>query len=515
MATDEDVTPAAEEPDLLAGVPAEALPEGGMLVGRVGEDQVLAVRVGGAVYAVGAECTHYHGPLAEGVLVGDTVRCPWHHAQFSLRTGEAIGGPAIDPLPCWRAWEREGRVGVEPRAAPERKKAARSDPGPRRIVVVGGGAAGFATAEMLRRQGFTGDLTLLSADADAPYDRPNCSKDYLAGGAPAEWMPLREAAWYGDNGVDLRLSAEVGRLDLAARAASLADGQTVPFDALLIATGAEPRRLPVPGFDGPQVFVLRSLADAGRIIGAASAAGRVAVVGASFIGLEVAAALRARSLEVSIVAPEELPLGAVLGEDLGRFIRGLHERHGVAFHLGRTPMGLDAGRLTLDDGSAIDADIVVVGAGVAPRTGLAEAAGLAVDGGVLVDSRLRASAPGVFAAGDVARYPDPVSGQAIRVEHWVHAERQGQHVARMMLGGDAPFTDPPFFWSVHYDVTINYVGHGQGFERAVLDGAPERGDAEARYEQEGRLVGLATIGRDRRALEAEVELEARSRHGGA
>jgi apoptosis-inducing factor 3 len=505
--TDEAST-RSEPPDLVQGVPAPDIPEGGKLVGRVGEEEVLVARVGGALFAVGAQCTHYHGPLGEGLIVGDTVRCPWHHAHFCLRTGEAIAAPAIDPLKRWAVRETDGVVRVAPAAAEALPKPTRRPAGgPRRVVVVGGGAAGFAAAEMLRREGFDGSITLLSADADAPYDRPNCSKDYLAGQAPAEWMPLRDAGWYADNGVDLQLRAEAASLDLAARSVSLTDGRSFGYDALLIATGAEPVRLPIEGGARPDVHVLRSLRDADAIIAAAEGARRVAIAGASFIGLEAAAALRSRGLEVHVAAPEPVPLAQVMGEEIGRWVRGLHEQAGVVFHLGRAVRGWAEGRLTLDADESIAADFLVLGAGVRPRTQLAEAAGLAIDRGIVVDGRLRTSATGVYAAGDVARFPDARTGQSLRIEHWVHAERQGQHVARMILGDDAPFADAPFFWSAHPGVEIRHVGHAEPSDARGLDGSLERQDAEVRFSRAGALTALATVGRDLHSLRAGVELE--------
>jgi len=494
-------------PDLLAGVPAADIPEGGNLVGRVGDQEVLVARLNGDLFAVGARCTHYQGPLGEGLIVGDEVRCPWHHARFCLRTGEARGAPAIDPVDCWGVQEMNGVVTVtsEPIAPPAGPK--RPSAGPRQVVIVGGGAAGFAAAEMLRRNGFDGALTMLSADQDPPYDRPNCSKDYLAGEAPAEWMPLREADWYADNDIDLQLGARATDLDPEARVVTLTDGRTYAYDALLIATGAEPIRLPMADFAAADVHVLRTLRDADAIIAAAERARRVAVVGASFIGLEAAAALRSRGLEVHVVAPEAVPLARVMGEEIGRWVRGLHEQAGIVFHLGDGVIGWADGRLTLDGGATLEADLVVLGVGVKPRTHLADVAGLAVDRGVLVDNRLQTSAPGVYAAGDVARFPDARSGQAIRIEHWVHAERQGQHVARTILGDDAPFADTPFFWSAHQDTAIRYVGHAEAFDPPVLEGSLERRDAEARFLAAGRLMALATVGRDLRALQADVELE--------
>src|SRR6185312_7990014 len=257
----------AVPPDLAKGIPTADVPEGAMVAGLVGAEEVLVARVGGTLFAVAALCTHYHGALAQGLLVGETVRCPLHHARFCLRTGEALAAPAFDPLKRWTVREADGVVRVdaaiaETPAQPSRR--VRS--GPRRVVVVGGGAAGFAAVEMLRREGFDGSLTMLSADPDAPYDRPSCSKDYLAGTAPAEWMPLRGDDWYSDNDIELRLATEIAGLDPTARRVSLNGGEALPYDALVLALGAEPSRPPIPGLDAANAYTLRSLADAGAII---------------------------------------------------------------------------------------------------------------------------------------------------------------------------------------------------------------------------------------------------------
>ncbi len=499
----DDKTP--EGPDFSQGVPVGDVAEGAMLAGRVGEDAVLVARVDGALFAIGAECTHYHGPLAEGLIRDGTVRCPWHHACFSLKTGEAVGAPAFDPVACYRVEEADGRIFVRGKldAEPERLK---PPAGVKRIVIVGGGAGGFAAAEMLRRRGYAGELVMLSADANAPYDRPNCSKDFLAGEAPEEWMPLRPDDFYKAQNIDLRLATEVERLDAKARTVKINGGETIAYDVLILATGAEPQRPPIPGFDSGKVFLLRSLKDAEALAKAAERSKIAVVIGASFIGLEAAGALKARGLEVHVVAPETVPFEKVLGAEVGRWAQGVHEKAGVVFHLGRKVQAYADGAVSLDDGRAIKADLVVLGTGVKPRVALAESAGLKVDNGVVVDDRLRA-AESIYAVGDIARYPDPISGQLARVEHWVHAERQGQHVARVILGEDAPFTDPPFFWSARGDATIRYVGHAEGFDPPTVEGSIAGYDAAVRYEKAGKLLAVATLDRDLASLEAEAGFE--------
>ncbi len=288
---------------------------------------------------------------------------------------------------------------------------------------------------MLRRQKYEGGIVMLSSDDAPPVDRPNLSKDYLAGSAPEDWLPLRDAKFYSDNSIDLRLNATVAAIDARAREVTLPNGGTIPYDRLLLATGAEPVVPSLPGAKPSDVLVLRTLKDSRAIIERAKTAKRVIVLGASFIGLEVAASLRARNIEVHVVAPEERPMEKILGPDFSRLVQSIHEDHGVVFHWGETASGMDGKRITLKGGSSLEADFVVAGLGVRPRLGLAEAAGLKIDRGLAVDSFLETSAPGIFAAGDIARWPDRLTGEAIRVEHWVVAERQGQTAARNMLGG--------------------------------------------------------------------------------
>ena len=498
---------APQGPDLTQGIAVGDIPEGGMIGGHVGDEAVLVARRGEDLFAIGATCSHYNGPLAEGLIVGDAVHCPWHHARFCLRTGAAIGAPAFNPVPRWRVEQHDGKVYVRDKIEPAAQPRAKPSAKPERVVIVGGGAGGFAAAEMLRREGFAGSVTILSADDTAPYDRPNCSKDYLAGSAPEDWMPLRPDEYYREHNIDLRLRTEVTALDVAGRQVIIGGGERQPFDKLILATGAEPVRLDIPGADRADLYVLRSLSDARAIAAAAQKAKRAVVIGASFIGLEVAASLRARKVEVHIVAPEERPLQRVLGAEYGDFIRTLHEEHGVVFHLQETATAIGQNSVTLKSGATLDADLVVVGIGVRPRLKLAEQAGLKIDRGVVVDEYLETSAPGIFAIGDIARWPDAHTGERVRIEHWVVAERHGQAVARNILGQKQPFFEAPFFWSQHYDMSINYVGHAEHWDAIEIDGDMAKRDCMVRYRSKGKVLAAASIFRDHDSLKEEAAME--------
>jgi NADPH-dependent 2,4-dienoyl-CoA reductase/sulfur reductase-like enzyme/nitrite reductase/ring-hydroxylating ferredoxin subunit len=494
-------------PDFTQGVPLSAFGDGQSLLGHVGEDAVLLVREGTEVFGIGAECTHYHGPLAEGVIEDGEVRCPWHHACFDIRTGEALHAPALSPLACWKVERQGDTVVVKEKIAPKPRPRGKPSNVPNRIVIVGGGAAGFAAAEMLRRQDYQGSIVMLSNDDAPPVDRPNLSKDYLAGSAPEDWLALRPDDFFQDNHIDLRLKSDVATISPRDNTLGLADGGTVPYDRLLLATGAEPVRLTIPGADLPHVHVLRTLNDCRAIIKAADGAKRAVVIGASFIGLEVAASLRARKVEVHVVAPEKRPLERVFGPQMGDFVRKLHEENGVVFHLEDTSEAITSKQVRLKSGRMLDADFVVAGVGVRPRIALAEKAGLAIDRGVPVDTLLQTSALNIFAAGDIARWPDPHSGERIRVEHWVVAERQGQVAALNMMGMNLPFAAVPFFWSQHYDVPINYVGHAEKWDDIAIEGDIGAKDCILRYRRNGKVLAVASIYRDRASLEAEIAME--------
>ena len=381
--------------------------------------------------------------------------------------------------------------------------AGRSSRGPHRRR---GRAAGSAAAEMLRRSGYDGRLTIVDEDDGSPYDRPNLSKDYLAGNAPEEWIPLRPGGFYAEHKIDL-VRSRATAIDTKSKRLMMNGRNPLEYDALLLATGAEPIRLDVPGADRAHVHTLRSLADSRAIIDAAKRARRAVVIGGSFIGLETAASLRTRNLEVDVVAPESLPLARILGEHLGNFIKSLHQSKGVVFHLGRKPARIDAGSVSLDDGTRVEADLVVMGVGVRPRLALADGAGLAMDRGVSVNEFLETSVPGIFAAGDIARWPDRHTGDRIRVEHWVLAQRHGQTAARNMLGAREAFTQAPFFWSAHYDVRINYVGHAETWDRADVIGDAGKQDVTVRFMRGDKALAVATIFRDKENLDEERQME--------
>jgi apoptosis-inducing factor 3 len=457
-------TTGASGPDLIAGVALDDIADGGMLVGHVGDDAVLLARRGDTVFATDAACTHYGAPLGEGLLVGDTVRCPWHHAEFCLRTGDALRAPALNPISCWRVERHDGKIHVR---------------------------------EKLER----------AADTAIPCDRPNLSKGFLAGTAPEEYIPLRSSEFYESREIDLKLNARVTAIDTAARSVRLADGSDYPYDALLLATGAEPVRLDIPGADLPHVHYLRTPADSRALVAKALASRRAVVIGASFIGLEVAASLRTRGLEVHVAAPESIPMERVLGGDIGAAVLKLHEDHGVVFHLRTVATSIDARGVTLKSGEIVDADLVVIGIGVRPALALAEQAGLTIDRGVVVDTYLRTSAPGIFAAGDIARWPDRLTGRNIRVEHWVVAERQGQTAARNILGRRERFDCVPFFWTEQYDFSLAYVGHAEQWGAVDIDGSLEAKNCTVTYRLGDEKLAVAVIHRDIEGLRAELEFE--------
>ena len=491
-------------PDLAAGVTMADIPDGGMKAGHIRGAKALFARLGDDIFAIGDTCSHLGGPLHKGLVVDHTVRCPWHHACFSLRSGEALTAPAFETLPRWEVAVEDNLVRVRnpvPLSTPPRlPDDARSN---ERFVIIGGGAAGFAAVDMLLRSSFAGEITMISDDMAPPYDRTLLTKDYLDGRFGDDRLPLSNRDLASEDRVRLMLRTKIVRIDSTARQVTFDDGSALSYSKLLLATGAAPKRPDFPGAELPHVKLIRSLDDSRAILAAATAARHIAVVGGSFIALEAAASLRDRGHKVSVIAPEKLPMERIFGSQLAELIAAAHRDHGVDWHVGRKVDHATEGTLRLDDGTLLDADLVVVGIGVAPRIGLAQAAGLAVDDGVLVDEHLATSVPDIFAAGDIALWPDRYSGGRIRVEHWVVAERQGQIAALNMRGHRQSYLAVPFFWTKHFDLSIRYVGHATSWDDLKIEGDLASRDGLVRFVKGERLLAVATVEQDMAALEEE------------
>lgn len=488
--------------EYVLGAVDSLLQDGQMQVFELEGQQVLLSRVDGEYHATANECTHYGGPLNEGVLCGHTVMCPWHHACFDMRDGTRLEPPALNDIARYPVRVEHGAVKVTLPRNNVASPVGKADTAAEQIfVIVGGGAAGNAAAEMLRRRGFGGRIVLLSAARFLPVDRPNVSKDYLRGDAQPDWMPLRSEDWYAERKIDVRLDTPVTRIDPATQTVYLAEGGPLRYDKLLLATGGVARRLrDLPGVDLHGIYTLRSLADADAIIEAVENGKRVVIVGASFIGMEVAASLaKGRGAEVHVVAPEKVPFSHSLGGEVGRLLQREHEAHGVQFHLedgvtGFTGENQSVNGVNLKSGATLPADCVILGIGVSPATSFLRDSGLLLDekdGSVRVDQYLESSHPGIFAAGDIARWGE---GAGTRIEHWRVAEQHGMIAAQNMLGGQQDVGDTvPFFWTSQWDVTLRYVGHATRWDDLIVRGSIENGPFAAFYVLGGALQ--AAVGR--------------------
>jgi NADPH-dependent 2,4-dienoyl-CoA reductase/sulfur reductase-like enzyme/nitrite reductase/ring-hydroxylating ferredoxin subunit len=481
------------------------LAEGATRTIQLGEDEVLVTRAEGQYHAVSAKCPHYGAPLEQGVLNGHRLVCPWHHACFDVRDGHLLEPPALDGLRGYPVRLEGGQLVVgQPavQASPARPTGSDS----RTFAILGAGAAGVAAAEALREHGFAGRVVLISAEPVLPYDRPNLSKDYLAGKAEPDWLPLRSGEDYAARGIELWRGRRVTRVLAPERTLEFSDGSRLEAEALLLAPGAVPRNLEVPGHDLAGVHLLRSQADAEELVSGLEEGAHAVVVGASFIGMEAAASLRARHLEVTVVGPEAVPFARVFGERVGRWLQEEHERQGVRFCLKRQVTSFEGDErvraVILEDGTRLQADIVLVGIGVQPATSVIEGLRLNRDGGIPVGSQLRA-AEGVFAAGDVASFPGARPGESLRVEHWRVAQQHGRTAAANMLGEGRDYTAVPFFWSNQFDLKLRYVGHAQDAENVRFRGQPGEGPFLAFYGREGAVEAVLGVGRDREMAAAE------------
>ena len=482
------------------------LKDGQMKQVEAGGQQVLLIRLEGSYRAFGATCPHQGAPLAEGVLHEGHIRCPWHQSLFDAQSGEMIAPPSLDSLPRFdaRVAGQELRVRL-PSPASEAREPAMVGPDPktdeRVFIILGAGAAGVVAGQSLRQLGFRGRVVMMTREEDPTYDRTTLSKSHLAK-AEADFPALRGDEFFAIHGIELLKGRHVTEVDVRSRTVSCSDHTWMQYDQLLLATGAVPRSLEVAGEKLSNVFLLRSYRDA-QAIRAAVAAGakRAVVVGASFIGMEVAAALTGRGLTVTVVAPESAPFKTSLGERIGRMYQQVHEQKGTTFLLGAKLDRLEGDtavrEAVLVGGERLPTDLVVAGVGVRLATDYLRDLEVNPDGSVTVDEHLRAVG-NVFAAGDIARFPDWRGGEPIRIEHWRLAQEHGRIAAMNMVGRETAYLGVPFFWTNQHKVSVQYVGYARTWDEVLYDGDVEERQFIAYYLSDGRVLAAAGCQQEQR-----------------
>jgi len=466
--------------------------------------EILLSRINGEFFALAAHCTHYGAPLETGLLNGERIVCPWHHACFNAKTGNLLEPPARDALERYEV-KIEGddiivRLPEEP-AGSRMPEMVRRDKNDRRtFVILGAGASGNAAAQALREAGFAGRIVMVTYENRIPYDRPNVSKDYLQGTAEPEWMPLRPEDFYEEHDIELMRETEVIEADIAEKTVKLSSGERLKYDSILLALGGTSRTLNIPGADLKNVFTLRSFDDADRIIAAAKKASKIAIVGASFIGMETAFSLRGREKDVTMIGLEAVPFERVFGEEIGRMFQKLHEENGVKFKLNTAVERFDGDEsvqaVALKNGDRVEADLVIVGVGVKPATDVLRGIDLEPDGSVKVDRYFHAG-NNVFAAGDIATFPDWHTGQGIRIEHWRTAEQQGRIAAFNMAGKKTAYESVPFFWTVQAGLHLRYVGHAADWDEIILHGDVSQQNFIVFYVKNNQVHAAAACQRDK------------------
>jgi len=489
------------------------LQDGQMKEIAVGDDSILLVRINGEFHAIGAWCTHAGVQLAKGVLCNYHLRCPWHHAVFDAATGDPLEPPAFDGLPRFDLRiEGDNVIVALPERIPKQRSMAMAKYDPRAdgrcFIILGTGAAGASAAETLRQRGFAGRIVMVTQEDHLPYDRTLLSKTYLKSERDKPAPTLRSEEFYDAHGIEILTGYRVNQVDVSAKTISLDGGGSMKFDKLLLATGATARKPAVRGADLPNVFTLRSLDDCDRIRRELTNASRAVVVGASFIGMETAATLRERGLAVTVVDLQPVPFEQALGSRIGRMIQGAHEQEGVCFELGG-PIARFEGvdrveAVVLRNGQRIEADVVIVGIGVEPATDLLEGVRRNHDGSVTVDQYLRLTRD-VYAAGDIARFPDWRGGQPVRIEHWRLAEQHGRLAACNMVGGEQPFEAVPFFWSSQHRLRLLHVGHAACWDDLIVHGDTRECKFIAFYVKGDRVLAALGCKQDRQ-LAAAAEL---------
>ena len=480
------------------------LKDGEMKQVSVDGTDILLANVAGRHHAVAAHCTHYGAPLVNGVLNGERIVCPWHHACFNITTGDLEEPPALDALVSYEVKIEGDQVNIHipddgsDRRTPAMTKRAAGDE--RLFAIVGGGAAGYVAAQTLREDGFMGRVVLITRERNLPYDRPNLSKEYLQGRAEPEWLPLRPDEFFTEHDIEIFSSRAVERVDASQKTVQFADGEILECDAILIATGGEPRKLPFQSDDQENVFLLRSHADSDAIIAVAEKGKRAVLIGGSFIGMEVTASLVARGCDVTVVTPDSVPFQKTLGKEIGNLLQSVHEQNGVNFKLGAHVTGFDGTRkieaVILENGERLNADLVVVGIGVKPATQFLVGVDLHLDGGVIVDEYM-CVADGIYAAGDIAWFPSALTGERQRIEHWRTAQQQGRIAAHNMAGKKTAYDGVPFFWTRQFDVGLLYVGHATSWDEIIFQGGVSAQNFLAFYVKEDSVLAVAGMSRDR------------------
>jgi NADPH-dependent 2,4-dienoyl-CoA reductase/sulfur reductase-like enzyme/nitrite reductase/ring-hydroxylating ferredoxin subunit len=489
------------------------LQDGDLKEVKVGETTVLLSRIKGKFHAVGGLCPHYGGNLAEGTCKGERVYCPWHMSAFNTVTGDLLEPPALDALPRFEVRLDGDDVIVrvpagagDRRVPPMAKHRAGADP--RTFVILGTGAAGLAAAETLRQDGFQGRVVMISEEERLPYDRPELSKGYLQGANPQENLWLRPREFFPAHDLELVLGKKVTRVDVPAKTLTFADGAAMKYDALLLATGGRARALEVPGSDLANVFTLRSLADSEAILAAAREGARAVIVGGSFIGMETAGSLSARGLKVTVAAPGAVPFARTLGPEIGKMWQQVLAEHGVNFRLGVKVAGLEGqGKVkavVLANGEKLPADLVIAGVGVKPATEMLQGVPLNPDGSVTVDQYMRVTDE-LYAAGDIASFPDWRTGELIRIEHWRLAMQHGRVAAHNLAGKRLPFREVPFFWTERLDIFFHYVGYVSDWDEIIYQGDPAGRNFLAFYVKGRQVLAVAGCGHDRE-MTAVIEL---------
>jgi len=491
----------------------EELTAGEMKQVQAGSTPVLLVHLQDGFHAVGALCTHYEAPLAAGALCDDRVICPWHHACFSARTGELLEPPGFDALPVYPVRVVEGDVWVEiPEKSAEIPTPGRNSKDLRTCIVMGGGCAGAYAVEALRAYGFGGQIIWITGEEFPPVDRPLLSKGFLSGEATEEWLVLRNSAFYETRDIEVQAGRRVVDLDASQKRLSLDDGRVLHYDTAIVATGAVARQIPVPGTALQGVFSLHSLEDSRQVRAAAESAHRVVVVGAGFIGMEVAQSLRKHQLEVTVVAPEVIPFQRILGPEIGGLVRAIHEENGVHFSLGHTVAAFEGEQrvrqVRLEDGTLLEADLVVVGIGVQPQTGFVRGVEKQPDGSLAVNERMRVT-DDLYAVGDLARFPDWRSGQPIRIEHWRVAAQHGRIAGANVAGQDLSYRGVPYFWTRQFGQTLHYIGHAEDWDEVRISGNLKAREFIAYYCQGGKVHAIAGMEREQELARLEEKMRSK------